>query len=370
MASTNAPGPPSRKGTDPEKPMISPAATSTVLSGPNPGERLASYFDNFFRAIGGISTLGASITFSKIVQTPVTPWIDYGIGADAVQFYLSISWMLFLLALVVTSSLASLLSLYRPQAIDAFATKVHKYKKRVMWAATFTSLVLILLVFASFLFISLVVVAYAGPVGWITLAATLFFGILAILGIIWQSPLQWPQWVLPKPKGDPTRIASFHPSTTSPPSTLPSFASYGSDPFLRHVRLHGSLRRQRSFNDLHDPSDDKDLQTYVEKAERVEKGGAAGDGGTRVGGRYLDDGYAYRRDPPPPRREFRHDRRQRYSGGDHYTQYNPENRNSGASTLVPGAYDGSNNRWSNTSTIPPARYGAPRPFAQTAFGLD
>ena len=357
MASQDAPTAPSRKGTDQEKPPVSPAATSTVIPGPNPGERLASYFDNFFKTIVAISTLGASLTFTKIAQNPVEPWIDYGIGTDSIQFYLAISWMLFLFSLVITSALASLLSLYRPQAVEAFATRVHKWKKRVMWAATATSLVLIVLVFASFIFLSLVVVAYVGPVGWVTLGATIFFGVLAILGIIWQSPLEWPQWILPRPKGDPTRVNTLPSSNKVAPP--PYFQNYGSDPLLRHMRLHGSLRHKRSFTDLHDTTNDRDFENYVERVERAEKGGA------RLSGQYVGNGYM--RDPPQPRREFRHDRRERYSGGDHYTQYNRENRNSGASTLVPGAYD-ENRRWSNT--IPPVRYGAQRPYAQTAFGLD
>ncbi|KAI4150134.1 MAG: hypothetical protein LQ340_004245 [Diploschistes diacapsis] len=345
---------PSKKQQDREKTPTSPAATSTVLSGPNAGERLASYFENFFTAIIGISTLGASLTFSKIIQAPVQPWIDYGVGADSVQLYMSISWLLFLLALVITSALASLLSLYRPQAVDAFGTKIHEWKTRVMWVATFTSLLLITLIFGSFIFLSLVVVAYSGPVGWITLGCSIFFGVLAIAGIIWQSPLEWPQWLLPKSKTDPTRINSL-PSTRVP--SLPAYPNYGPDPFLRHARLHGSLRHKKSFNDLQHTSENddegKDFENYIGRAEK---------GGSRTSGGYVDDGYG--RDPPPPRKEFRHDRRERYSGGDHYTQYNRENRYSGTSTLVPGAYD-ENKRWSNT--IPPVRNSGQRPYCSDGF---
>ena len=351
-SSDNAPNGPTKKQQDQGKAPISPAATSTIVPGKNPGERLASYFDSFFRTIVAISTLGASLTFTKIVQAPVDPWINYGIDSDTTQFYMAISWMLFLLALVITSAFASLLSLYRPQAIEAFATKDHKWKKRVMWAATLASLLLILLVFGSFIFLSLVVVAYTGPVGWLTLSFTIFFGILAISGIIWQSPMQWPQWILPKPKDDPTRIYSFHSKRVPTP---PSYPSYGSDPFLRHMRLHGSLRHKRSFSDLHDVADDeKQLESYAEAVEKRD---------SRSGERYFENGHAM---DPPPRREFRHDRRQRYSSGDHFMQYTKENRNSGASTLVPGAND-DGRRWSNT--IPPVRY-SQRPYVATAFGMD
>jgi hypothetical protein len=57
------------------------------------GERLPSYFDSFFKTIVGVSTFGASVTFSKIISTPVTPWIDYGFSKDNIQNYLAISWV-------------------------------------------------------------------------------------------------------------------------------------------------------------------------------------------------------------------------------------------------------------------------------------
>jgi hypothetical protein len=81
----------------------------------HPGERLASYFDSFFKTIVGVSTFGASVTFTKIISTPVTPWIDYGYSKDTIQNYLAISWLLFILDLAVTSFAASALSLYQPQ---------------------------------------------------------------------------------------------------------------------------------------------------------------------------------------------------------------------------------------------------------------
>ncbi|CAF9903596.1 MAG: hypothetical protein GOMPHAMPRED_000414 [Gomphillus americanus] len=174
----------------------SPTATSTIIPGPNPGERLTSYFDKFFATVVGISTLGASITFSKVITTPVRPWIDYGYDEFTVQVFLGIAWLLFVMALVLTSLFASLLNLYRPQAIEAFATKDHHNKGRTMWAATAVSLLLFSLVLASFIFLSLVTAAYVGPVGWTALGITTSFGIIGIAGIIWQSPLGWPDWVL------------------------------------------------------------------------------------------------------------------------------------------------------------------------------
>ena len=174
----------------------SPTATSTIIPGPNPGERLASYFDKFFATVIGISTLGASITFSKVISTPVRPWIDYGYDETTIQVLMGIAWLLFVMALILTSLFASLLNLYRPQAIEAFATKDHYNKNKTMWAATAVSLLLFLLILASFIFLSLVTAAYVGPVGWTALGITSSFGFLGLAGIIWQSPLGWPDWVL------------------------------------------------------------------------------------------------------------------------------------------------------------------------------
>ena len=58
----------------------------------HPGERLASYFENFFRTVIGITTLGASITFAKIVQDPVKPFHNFGFSKYDAQWFLAISW--------------------------------------------------------------------------------------------------------------------------------------------------------------------------------------------------------------------------------------------------------------------------------------
>lgn len=342
---------------------ISPAATSAIVSGPNPGERLASYFEKFFTTVVGISTLGASITFSKIVQSPVDPWIDYGISTDQIQAWMSLSWLIFLLALVTTSAFASLLSLYRPQAVEAFSTKDHKNKKMVMWAATATSMLLIGLVFVSFVFLSLVVVGYTGPIGWTALGFTIFFGTLAMGGIIWQSPLEWPScsWLLPQ-----DRDSEITAPSTPPKDSGLGWTRFGSDPFLRHINLHhqGSLRHKRSFNDLHGVADEK--QQYE---DILEKGGATISQSQR---------YSWQEPPPPrePRRDFRHDRKDRYSQEDHFTQLNTGgagDRGSKASqrTLVPGAspaWDERGHGWART--IPPVRYGYNRPNIAALAGIE
>ncbi|RFU31469.1 hypothetical protein B7463_g4862, partial [Scytalidium lignicola] len=177
MASQHAPNPP------PLPPQ--PAASSTS----HPGERLANYFDNFFKTIVAISTLGSSLTFTKIIQTPVQPWVDYGFDRITVQYFLSNSWLFFILNLAITSFAASALSLYRPSAVAYFGTRSTKRRRKVLWYATLVTSVLYGLLIAAFMFLSLVVVAYAGPVGWIAVSATSLFGAVGFGVILYQSPI-------------------------------------------------------------------------------------------------------------------------------------------------------------------------------------
>lgn len=155
----------------------------------HPGERLAEYFNNFFATVTGISTLGASITFSKILQTPVASWTDYGFSDVTIQKYIAISWLCFILDLAITSFAASALSLWRPQAIRYFGTSDTNDRRTVMWYATVVSIVLYGLLVTAFVFLSLVVTAYAGPLGWVAVGFSAFFGACGIGAIVWQSPI-------------------------------------------------------------------------------------------------------------------------------------------------------------------------------------
>ena len=165
-------------------------------SAKHPGDRLASYFENFFRTIVGIATLGASITFSKIAQSPAPPFRNYGFSTREIQYLLATSWLLFVLALAFTSFFASALSLWRPQAVAAFGTENGKTRRKVLWFATGVSAFLFGLAVAAFLTLALVVVAYAGPVGWVAVAFMVLFALMGYGSIIWQSPLEWPRWLV------------------------------------------------------------------------------------------------------------------------------------------------------------------------------
>ncbi|KAL2020099.1 hypothetical protein VTK56DRAFT_8903 [Thermocarpiscus australiensis] len=158
----------------------------------HPGERLASYFDKFFTTVVGVSTLGASITFAKVVQTPVKPWVDYGVSIVTIQNHLSIAFLLFLIDLAVTSVAASALSLYRLQAVEYFGTEDSRKRRVVMWWATIVSVVLFGLLFTAFMFLGLVMVAYTGPIGWVAVAFLSLFGLVVLGTIVWQSPIGSP----------------------------------------------------------------------------------------------------------------------------------------------------------------------------------
>lgn len=164
--------------------------------GKPPGERLASYFENFFRTVVGISTLGASITFSKIVQAPVTPFHDFGFSQHDIQYLITVSWLFFILALAFTSFFASALSLWRPRAIESFGTQDGAERRKVLWFATGVSALLFGLIVAAFVTLALVVVGYSGPVGWIALAFIIVFAVLGFGVIVWRSPMHWPNFVM------------------------------------------------------------------------------------------------------------------------------------------------------------------------------
>lgn len=164
-------------------------------SAKHPGDRLATFFENFFRIITGVSTLGASITFSKIVQSPVTPFHSYGFSPQNIQYLISLSWLFFVLALAFTSFFASALTLWRPQAVKAFGNTTGAERVKVLWFATGVSAFLFGLEVIAFVTISLVVAAYTGPVGWVAVGFMIMFSVAGFGVIIWRSPLAWPRWV-------------------------------------------------------------------------------------------------------------------------------------------------------------------------------
>lgn len=182
----------------------------------HPGERLSTYFENFFKTIAAISTLGASITFSKLIDNPVPTHDRFGYTEYDVQWYLGLSWLFFLLSLAFTSLFASLLSLYRPQAIKGFGTRLTHQRWLTMWYATGVSAFLFSLTVVAAALLSMVVVAYVGPIGWAALASTCMFGLIGLGGIVYNSPLMHPDL-----------LAHFR-----------THSMRKDDPLTEHMRLH------------------------------------------------------------------------------------------------------------------------------------
>ena len=86
----------------------------------------------------------------------------------------------------------------------------------MIWWGILVSSVLFGLLMVAFVFLGLVVVAYAGPVGWAAVGATTFFGTLGFGSIIWQSPRgssppETDAWRLDASKREQqTRETSYH----------------------------------------------------------------------------------------------------------------------------------------------------------------
>lgn len=89
----------------------------------HPGERLADFFHGMFKTVAAISTLGASLTFSKVVSNPTEPWVYHGLSGAEIQTYVADAFVCFTLNLFLTTLAASALSYYQPQAIRYFSTE-------------------------------------------------------------------------------------------------------------------------------------------------------------------------------------------------------------------------------------------------------
>lgn len=98
-------------------------------------ETVARYFNGFFQAILGLSTLGASVTFSFVISSGTT---FASLPATAtfrsheVSRFLAVSWLLFILALASSSILNTILQFYHDDAL-AWWSKGGRDKRIVLW---------------------------------------------------------------------------------------------------------------------------------------------------------------------------------------------------------------------------------------------
>lgn len=147
-------------------------------------DKVVDFFRSLFSAVIGISTFGASITFGRVVSGAATPVDTY--TEREVDYFLSLAFLLFLVALGTSSFLAVGLQLNR----KTIKSGLHSHgRRRVLWTGvTMAASGLVQgLVFAAFIFLSLALRAYAEAVGKMSLVITSVFAVLALLFILGQS---------------------------------------------------------------------------------------------------------------------------------------------------------------------------------------
>lgn len=151
------------------------------------GFSVATWFKAFFQIVIALSTLGTSVTFNYVLSDVKEP--KYLWTKPQIQVYLSISWVLFLLALAFASLASTLLNFFQGHAVRDWDGDDRKRKRILQSYATITSLLLYGLVIAAFTVIGVVVTAYSFVVGWVAVGFTAVFGVGGLLCILIQSPL-------------------------------------------------------------------------------------------------------------------------------------------------------------------------------------
>lgn len=147
-------------------------------------DKEVDFFRSLFSAVIGISTFGASITFGRVLSGEATPVEEY--PEREIRYFLSLAFLLFLVALGTSSFLAVGLQLNR----KSIRTGLHSHgRRRVLWTGvTMAASGLVQgLIFAAFVFLSLALRAYAEAVGKASLVITSVFAVLAFLFILGQT---------------------------------------------------------------------------------------------------------------------------------------------------------------------------------------
>ncbi|OCT50172.1 hypothetical protein CLCR_07545 [Cladophialophora carrionii] len=160
----------------------------------HPGSSVAAFFKGRFTTVIGISTLGASVTFSYVLSGDATnprsanPVFDL----RQTQLFLAISWLLFLLALANASLCSTLLTFFKYHWIadwDGVNGKTSQFEVQI-YAVSAAALMGALIV-GAFVLLSLVVAAYSAIIGWAALGFTAFYGLIIAVGVLQQVPWSW-----------------------------------------------------------------------------------------------------------------------------------------------------------------------------------
>ncbi|KPI37409.1 uncharacterized protein AB675_10317 [Cyphellophora attinorum] len=160
--------------------------------GAHSGASVVAFFSGLFQTILAISTLGASVTFNFVLSNaPGDSQPNSTFSQATVQLFLSLSWLLYILALAVAATGSTLLTFFKSHwQQDWDGVKGRTSQVTVHWYAVSISALMGMLVIGAFVLLCLVVVAYSKVVGWIALGFTCFFGGIIVMGIGMQVP--WP----------------------------------------------------------------------------------------------------------------------------------------------------------------------------------
>lgn len=164
------------------------------------GNSVSTFFNGLFTTIIGISTLGASITFSYVISNNPPPPSTRTFGQSEIQLFLSISWFLFLLALAFASLGSTLLTFFKEHwKADWDCKNGEKSRVSVQVYAACASGLLSSLVVSAFVFLCLVVIAYSPVIGWLALGFTTAFGLVIAGSVLYQAPWPWRNETLDPP---------------------------------------------------------------------------------------------------------------------------------------------------------------------------
>jgi hypothetical protein len=137
------------------------------------------WIESLFPATLALASFGGSITFS-VIPSQLEPSHNSRIGEQKVRNFLALAWLFFALALATASAGQLVLSFHRDVVKDSFDKKstgtLKRMQKLAVWFLCWfpVSLLLQVLILLAFLFLSLVIAAYAPAVGWVAVGFTSF----------------------------------------------------------------------------------------------------------------------------------------------------------------------------------------------------
>jgi hypothetical protein len=150
------------------------------------GTRVLESLQSFLPLIISITIFGAS-TFASLVSQLAELVSKFSLGT--VRNFMAIAWVLFIVALGVAMFGVTII---KP---DETRSRKRGTLRLLVEIARLVKMLCQMLVMIAFLFLSLVVVAYAGPAGWVAVGLTAY-GILTTIGF-------WVQWAIKPTSSDP-----------------------------------------------------------------------------------------------------------------------------------------------------------------------